>query len=117
MSGHSLHTISASSKEELCQIREKELSIAIKAYAEQQGWLIHYERQSGHVGENGKWRGSGPKGKPDLTLARNGRVMLAELKTEKGRCSPEQRAWLDELGGYGHLWRPSDAQFIMDELA
>ena len=45
-------------------------------------------------------------GYPDLTLAKSGRVIHVELKTERGRVSSAQREWLEALGG--ELWRPSD---------
>ena len=37
------------------------------------------------------------RGWPDLTLVRGGVMVLAELKSERGRLSPEQREWLDAL--------------------
>ena len=36
-------------------------------------------------------------GYPDLTLCRGDRLLFVELKSLKGRTSPEQRAWLDAL--------------------
>src|SRR5438093_187268 len=52
-------------------------------------------------------------GFPDWVLAHPGheRVIYAELKTEIGRVSPEQRRWLDVLTASGHevhVWRPRD---------
>lgn len=52
-------------------------------------------------------------GFPDLVLVnpRTGRVLWRELKTNKGRVSPEQRAWLDGLAAVGMdagVWRPDD---------
>ena len=108
--------LALASPADLRDVSEHSLSVAVCAYAEQEGWLVHYERQSGHMGQDGKWRGSGPKGRPDLTLAKAGRILLAELKTEKGRLSPEQEAWLAALGEYGRLWRPRDAKAIMEGL-
>jgi hypothetical protein len=49
-------------------------------------------------------------GFPDLVLVRDERVIYAELKTERGRVTPEQRRWLDTLAGAGvevYLWRPA----------
>jgi hypothetical protein len=59
----------------------------------------------------------GHPGLPDLVLARDGRVLLAELKTGRGRVTPQQRAWLDAAGEHGRLWRPADWEAIMTELA
>ena len=59
-------------------------------------------------------------GFPDLVLTLGGRVIFAELKTQKGRLRPTQRDWLDALsicnGVEAYLWRPSDANAIMNTL-
>lgn len=53
-------------------------------------------------------------GFPDLVLARPGDVpVFAELKAEGGRVRPEQQAWLEALGPYGHVWRPGDRDLIL----
>ena len=46
-------------------------------------------------------------GFPDLVLARDGKVIFAELKAEKGKLSPEQEAWQQILPSF-YVWRPSD---------
>jgi len=49
-------------------------------------------------------------GFPDLVLVRE-RVVVAELKSETGRPTAEQRRWLDALEAAKaehYLWRPSD---------
>jgi hypothetical protein len=54
-------------------------------------------------------------GYPDLTLVRRGRLIFAELKSESGKVSDKQQAWIDDLRAAGaecHIWRPSD----MDEI-
>lgn len=48
---------------------------------------------------------------PDLFLFRNGVLVLAELKTERGKLSVNQARMildLDALGFFVHVWRPSD---------
>lgn len=51
-------------------------------------------------------------GYPDLTIARPGRLILAELKSERGKLSDAQQGWLDLLrtvkGVEVYCWRPSD---------
>jgi len=34
--------------------------------------------------------------------------LLRELKREKGKTSPGQVIWLEALGDFGGIWRPSD---------
>jgi hypothetical protein len=62
-----------------------------------------------------------PAGFPDLTLVRPPRLIFAELKSEKGRLSPAQEAWLELLrqvpGVEVHVWRPSDWPTILGVLS
>lgn len=66
------------------------------------GFLVYHTHNS---------RRSAP-GYPDLTMVSpSGRVVWAELKTEKGKPSGPQLMWLDRLrkgGAEAYLWRPSD---------
>lgn len=65
------------------------------------------------------------KGFPDLVLLRGTRLIFAELKSEKGKLTPEQTEWMDALklfsegpsGGCGvYLWRPSDIESVVKIL-
>lgn len=69
------------------------------------GWLVVHQRPALTTAG---WRTAiqGDKGFPDLALAKDGRVLLAELKTQTGQPSEDQQRWLAASGGY--LWRPSD---------
>jgi hypothetical protein len=74
----------------------------------------------------------GANGFPDLLMVRRGRMVIAELKREKGsRVAPAQQKWLDALAlvaantpmverGYRaievYLWRPSDWATIVKVL-
>jgi len=56
-----------------------------------------------------------PKGFPDLVMVRE-RILFAELKTRKGKVTPNQQEWLDALKEAKqevYLWRPAD----FDEIA
>lgn len=56
------------------------------------------------------------KGFPDLVLVRRGRLIFAELKSDKGRLSDEQNLWFDTLlpvirnnpTVHALVWRPKD---------
>ncbi len=75
------------------------------------------------------WRtaGSGDvRGFPDCVLVRpadgdqRGRIIFAELKSEPGRTTPEQQAWMAAIlgaNGEGYVWRPSDLEDIERVLA
>jgi len=58
-------------------------------------------------------------GFPDLVLVGN-RVIFAELKTQRGKMSPQQRFWASALtnaeGVEYHLWRPSDWPEVYQRL-
>lgn len=57
------------------------------------------------------------KGWPDLSMVRRDRLVFAELKSERGKVTPEQQTWIDALNGVycveAYVWRPSD----FDEIA
>jgi hypothetical protein len=59
-------------------------------------------------------------GWPDLVLVRGERMIVAELKTQKGKLSAEQQGWLDALalveGVQVFVWRPADQEEVITEL-
>jgi len=59
----------------------------------------------------------GDPGLPDLILARDGRVILAEIKNATRAATKDQRAWLLAAGPNGYLWRPADWPEIQRVLA
>ena len=64
-------------------------------YAKLQGWKVFHPFDARRS----------EAGFPDLAMARNGRLVLAELKTEKGRVSREQQGWFDALGFEDEIMR------------
>jgi hypothetical protein len=90
---------------------EKQFQAAVVEYAKLSGWRVFHPFDS---------RRSEP-GWPDLTLVRNGSLIFAELKTEKGRLSGAQQEWLGALVAVEqaclgqvevHFWKPSDWHLI-----
>jgi hypothetical protein len=82
-------------------VNEKVLQTAIVDLAEIRGWLVYHTHDS---------RRSAP-GFPDLVLVRGERLIFAELKSETGRVSPDQRLWLQALertDAEVYLWKPED---------
>jgi hypothetical protein len=78
---------------------EAEFMAAVKQFAELHGWLCwHFPNAIINPCV------------PDLFLFREGELLLAELKTERGKISFRQEQMLIELGIHGiyvHVWRPS----------
>lgn len=83
----------------------------VRKYAEAHHWLCYFTWRSDHS----------PAGYPDLTMCRLSRVIWAELKSAKGRVTPEQLAWIDALSltgkGEVYVWRPSHWKDITEVLA
>lgn len=103
---------------------EADLQREVIRLARMYGWRIHHSRPS--IDRSGKWSTAitGDRGLPDLILVHNGqhRILFRELKREKGRVDPEQRAWMDALLNAGvdtAVWRPRDllAGRVAAELA
>lgn len=98
-----------STDERFC-ITEKDWRQVVVDYARIRGWLCYFTWRSIHS----------PAGFPDLVLVRNGRLIAAELKTERGRLGPSQREWLLALDGVPSVetatWRPSDWPAVRDAL-
>lgn len=80
------------------------------------GWKVCHFRPG--MTQRGRWVTpmQGDKGAPDLILAKDGRVLLAELKSDKGKTTPEQDAWLAAAGGHGRVWRPRNMAAVLLDL-
>lgn len=83
-------------------ITEARFQTQVLELAAAMGWKAYHTRDS---------RGSAP-GFPDLVLTDGRRVIFAELKTERGKPTADQLAWLSDLEHAqavdAYLWRPSD---------
>jgi hypothetical protein len=59
-------------------------------------------------------------GYPDLTLVRGKRLIMAELKRQKGTVTNAQQAWLDDLARVEtldtFLWKPADWNQVEETL-
>ncbi len=99
----------------MLRLSESEFQQMIIDRARVLGWLDYHTHDSRRS----------TAGFPDLVLARDGRVLIIEAKTEKGRLSKAQAVWLRELGIANqlprshevYLWRPSDMAHIVEILA
>jgi hypothetical protein len=91
-------------------VSERELTGYVRDVARAFGWRRYHTWLSKHS----------PAGFPDEVLVRSGRLIFAELKSERGKLSDEQAAWLEELravpGVDVYLWRPADMDAIATVL-
>ena len=79
---------------------ERDLQRAVMDLAALKGWKPYSIPDS---------RRATSAGYPDLTLARPGRLVFAELKAHRGRLSPAQYDWLGTLKSAGaevYVWKP-----------
>ena len=94
------------------QFQEQVIDIARSCH-----WLIHHDR--------GDYRQciGGDAGFPDLVMARKGRVIFAELKSEKGKLTYHQERWVEALEGRRaanpevYVWRPAHLDKIANILS
>lgn len=116
------------------QVTETQLQDRVIELAAARGWRVHHVRPA-RTSQGWRTPLQGHKGFPDLTLARHGQLVVAELKSAKGRLSKEQKQWAEHLTAGGdtavwcsspsepepfryeyHLWRPADWPQIVDRL-
>ncbi len=90
----------------LLSATEAEFQTLVIDYAHLMGWRVAHFRPA--QSRSGKWSTAmqGDPGFPDLVLARDGVVILAELKSEKGQLSASQLQW--SIVADALVWRPSD---------
>ena len=108
---------------------ERDFTRQVIELAETMGWMVAHFRpgMTSRINKQGKhvWVTpmQGDPGFPDLVLARPDpkapRLILAELKTERGRLTAAQQVWQEALGDAEHrdweyyTWRPGQ----LDEIA
>ena len=83
-------------------ISERQLQEHVVAMAKALGWAVFHPWTSVHSAA----------GWPDLFMVRNGRALAVELKSEVGKVTWQQTAWLGDLarvpGIQTAVWRPTD---------
>lgn len=100
---------------------ERQFQDKVIAMAIMYGWKAHHVRPG--MNSRGRWMThvQGHIGFPDLVLVHQTRgLIFCELKTDRGRISPEQSDWLQHLTAAGsevYVWRPKDFPFIVQRLA
>jgi hypothetical protein len=84
---------------------EADIRATIMGEAPYLGWLVSYTPDSR--------KDQGDAGRPDLMLARRGRVVFVELKSARGTVRPAQKRWIDALGENVYLIRPSNLDWFL----
>ncbi len=88
---------------------EAELLAAVVDLAHLRMWMTYHSFDSRHSAA----------GFPDICAVRGHRLLFAELKSQRGRLTADQRTWLEALaltGAETYLWRPSDFEQIEETL-
>ena len=102
-------------------ISERDFQDNVIELAQTLGWVVHHDRPA-RQGEGWVTPIQGNPGFPDLVLAKGGRVIFAELKSEKGKVTDNQEAWLTAIQPdplvepTAFVWRPSDLEQIQKVL-
>lgn len=99
---------------------EEQLKAAVLELATMYGWKVFSVTNSTRLIKKGagfiRVKNINPQGNgyPDLTLARQGRILFVELKQDGRYPEPEQREWLDALAVGGpvqtFVWKPKDLE-------
>lgn len=99
----------------LNRMTEDDLKAVVIQTAKLYGWRVTHFRVA--KTERG-WRTplEGDAGFPDLVLARDGEVLIVELKSQKGKLRDDQVLWARSIGACYRLWRPSDIPCLVEEL-
>ena len=90
-------------------VTERDLREQIRDLCKLFGWRMYFSWSSIHS----------PQGFPDLVLVRDSVILAVELKSEKGKLTPEQEEWLLALNKAGvktFIWKPSDFNEIVEVL-
>ncbi len=98
----------------LLSATEAEFQTLVIDYAHLMKWRVAHFRPA-QTGKGWRTAMEGDPGFPDLVLARDGVVILAELKSEKGQLSASQLQW--SIVADALVWRPSDWPEIQKLLA
>lgn len=91
------------------KMSERELQDAILDYATLRNWRTYHTFDSRHSSS----------GFPDIILCRRERLLAIELKSDTGRITGEQLAWLGSFADAGaetYVWRPADWPDVVEAV-
>ena len=92
---------------------ERDFQKNLIAFAKALGYMVHHDKPA--MNSKGDWltHGAGHPGFPDLVLLHphTGVLIIAELKSTKGKLRTSQENWLQAFNLAGianYVWRPQD---------
>lgn len=111
----------------MTRLRESEADFqrAVIEWAQRSGWRVaHFRTARTKDGWRTPVEADG-EGFLDLTMTRRGRLIFAELKSDRGRLTIAQKLWLADLQLVEHaatpyvevhVWRPRDWPVVRETL-
>lgn len=98
------------------RMNEAQLTDVIVDAARLYGWKVAHFRPA-QTARGWRTAMQGDTGFPDLVLARDGEVIMAELKVGRAKRRPDQMAWAEAIGpDLYQLWTDRDLDAIMRRL-
>lgn len=103
----------------VADMAENQYQSWIELRARERGWALQFHVMRSQV--KGRWvTNTSAVGVPDLWLVHpGGAILVFEVKSEKGKATPEQLQWIASLQNAGvaaYVVRPSDAVAVMAKL-
>jgi len=93
------------------KISEQDFLNSVVELAHLMHWKVHHSRPA-WTEKGYRTAIQGDAGFPDLILVRPPRVIIVELKSEKGKLTAEQESWIKDLEGCEGVdvdtWYPDD---------
>ncbi len=92
------------------QMSEKEWQDQVIKLATRLGWMCYHTWNSQHSA----------KGFPDTVMIRRNRLIVAELKSEKGTLTLPQTLWLEAFRSCSietYVWKPRDVDEVISILS
>ena len=92
------------------RMTEDDLLRAVVALARTAGYRVYHQRPA-RTARGWRTAVQGDAGFPDLVVCGRGRLIVAELKSPRGKPSVAQISWIDGLRAAGIecvVWRPED---------
>ena len=93
------------------KVSEADLQATVIDLARLTVWRVFHPRPA-RTQQGWRTAFTGDAGWPDLAMARGERLIIAELKAQRGRVTADQQEWLETLSEVTEieacLWRPDD---------